>query len=166
MGPSLDYPALYWRVSARFLVCVCVCVTGMEQQCLAKGAPSAFTLPRSRSQGVLGCVSRAINFSRILEMTFGGISALSLGGVGPSLRRRDPESCHCLVCTEGICISAGALKYHHSVLPTFVLSTFLFLCFHPDWQKHNSLSPPANLINFSSTNTEDNASNSAQRPGV
>ena len=88
-------------------VCVCVCVTGMELQCLAEGAPSVFPLPRSRSQGVLGCVSRAINFSCISEMAFGGISMLSLGGVGPSLCRHDPESCHCLVCAEGICVSAG-----------------------------------------------------------
>lgn len=47
-----------------------------------KGPPSVFPLPWSRSQGVLGCVSRAINFSSILEMTFGGISTLSLGGGG------------------------------------------------------------------------------------
>lgn len=40
-------------------------------------------------------------------MTFGGISTLSLGGVGPSLCRHDPGSCHCLVCAEGICVSAG-----------------------------------------------------------
>lgn len=86
----------------------------MELQCLAKGAPSVFPLAWSRSQGVLGCNSRAINFSSILEMTFGGISMLSLGGVGPSLYRHDPGSCHCLVCAEGICVSAGSLKYHSS----------------------------------------------------
>lgn len=73
-------------------VCVCVCVlcvskrhtaTGMELQCLAKGAPSVFPLPWSRSQGVLGSVSRPINFSCISEMAFGGISMLSLGGAAP-----------------------------------------------------------------------------------
>lgn len=79
----------------------------MELQCLAKGAPSVFPAPWSRSQGVLGCISRAINFSSISEMTFGGISMLSLGGVGPSLCRHDPGSCRCLHCAEGVCIRAG-----------------------------------------------------------
>lgn len=69
-----------------------------------KGPPSVFPLPWSRSQGVLGCVSRAINFSSILKMTFGGICMLSLGGVG-SLH--DPETCHWLVHAEGISIGTG-----------------------------------------------------------
>lgn len=104
--------------SGNSLLCTihcCVCVrwggwgggTGIELLCLAKGAPSVFPLPWSRSQGFLGCVSTAINFSSISGMTFGGISMLSLGGVGPLLCRQDPGSCHCLVCTEGICVSVG-----------------------------------------------------------
>ena len=50
-----------------------------------RGPPSVFSLPWSRSQGILSCVSRAINFSSVFEMTFRGISTLSLGGEAPPL---------------------------------------------------------------------------------
>lgn len=96
-----------------------------------RGPPLCSLYPGARSQGVLGCVSRAINFSSILEMTFGGISMLSLGGVGPSLCRHDPGSCHCLVCAEGICVSAGALKYHRSAPSPSTSSFFLSLLHSP-----------------------------------
>lgn len=122
---------LFWEEHAMCRrVCVCVCLrpgggglTGTELQCLAKGAPSVFPLPSSRSQGFLGCVSRAINFSSILEMTFGGISMLRLGGVGPSFCRHDPESYHCLIRVKGICINTTAM----SPLPPFLPSTLHLL---------------------------------------
>lgn len=115
MGPALDYPALHCGS-----VCVCMCVIGMELQCLAKGAPSAFTLPRSTSQRVLGCVSRAINFSGVSGMTFEGISVLRLGGVCPhGWCLCDPLRRHCLVCTEaGIGGGSGVSKHCHFVHPS------------------------------------------------
>lgn len=74
------------------------CGSGVQEDCLdssggdwhgaavfGRGAPSVFPLPLSKSQGGLGCVSTPINFSSVSEMTFGGISMLSLGGVGPPL---------------------------------------------------------------------------------
>lgn len=57
---------------------VCVCGHGQEGGSRwhgfgrfgHKGPPSVFSPPWSRSQGILGRVSRAINFSSVLEMTF------------------------------------------------------------------------------------------------
>lgn len=82
---------------------------GIELHCLAKGAPlSVFHLAWSRSQGILGRVSRAINFSGVLGMTFWRYQHAKPGrGLDPLQCRHDPGSCHRLVCAEGICVSAS-----------------------------------------------------------
>lgn len=79
-----------------------------------KGPPSAFPLPVSRSQDALGCVSTAINFSNISEMTFGGISNAKPGRGWPNALLTRPWELPRL-CRRDLC-HCRALKYHSSAL--------------------------------------------------
>lgn len=126
------------------LVCVSVCehhtATGMELQCLAKGAPSVFPLPRSSSQGVLGCVSRVINFSCISGMAFGGISMLSLGGVGHIALPTQPRELPLPHLHRGDSFIRRALKYHYFENPP-ASSLSVYASFAPWLTAWEKLSP-------------------------